>query len=185
MTYSKYIGALLFICFALIGSSVSAQAYMKVSAGTNVQIACGTRVMVNATRLIPADTITTTMTDTISLGAVHTGPMTSDSVGMGSVIFAANCGTGFRYASNDNLSAWEVSLYPNPAASELFVDTKGFSGKTELTLLDISGKVVLSQSWEAEGDAVRNLNLQSLSSGLYLYRIINGAHNVSGKLVKE
>lgn len=188
MAYSKYIGLLLFVCLTFCGLSASAQVYMVVHSGATMHVSCGTRVMVNTTRLIPADTVTYTTNDTISLSAVHTGPTTSDSVGTGSVIFAANCSGGFRQAisANNDLVAWNVSLYPNPAANELFVDTKGFSGKTEVILLDVSGKIVLSQSWEAESEEeVRSLNLQSLSSGLYLYRVINGTHNASGKMIKE
>jgi hypothetical protein len=187
MVYSKYIHALLFAFMCVMGLSASAQGYMVVPSGVTMHVSCGTRVVVNTTRLMPADTVTYTTNDTISLSAVHTGPITSDSVGTGSVIFAANCSGGFRQAisANNDFSAWKVSLYPNPAANEVFLDTKGFSGKTDFVLLDMSGKTILNQSWEADGDEVRSLNLQSLSSGLYLFHLKNGINNASGKIIKE
>jgi len=182
MAYSKYIIALVFVCFTLF---VSAQTHIRVGTGAEMKISCGTRVMVGTTRLIPTDTLTYATNDTISLAAVPAGLPLTDSVGTGNVIFAAGCGTGFRQSADANLSSWNVSLYPNPAANELFIDTKGFSGKTDLLLLDMSGRTILTQSWEAEGDEVRSLNLKSLSSGLYLYRITNGTKVASGKMIKE
>ena len=87
------------------------------------------------------------------------------------------------YVGLENLSIEEnqvLFLYPNPADD--FVYLNHFSGENlDLQLYDFSGKQVINQRLTQN-----KINLQSLPSGLYLYRVLDkNKNNVgNGKLQK-
>ncbi|MBW3545768.1 MAG: T9SS type A sorting domain-containing protein, partial [Bacteroidetes bacterium] len=86
------------------------------------------------------------------------------------------------------LSLTEVTAYPNPATD--FVDVRfgsDFDGDVQVQLLDLSGKVILSQQVQASPEAFTRLDLtgQQLKAGMYVIRIDNGMHHKTVKLLKN
>ena len=59
-----------------------------------------------------------------------------------------------------------INLYPVPADESLFI--KGLSGRGTIQVLDVTGRMVLSQDFETP---VVKINTQSLVPGIYLARI--------------
>lgn len=65
-----------------------------------------------------------------------------------------------------NLSYAELSLYPNPAAEEVFIGA--FSGYYDLCVYDVTGKKVISGNFF--GNQV--IDVSRLNQGVYIFRII-------------
>lgn len=75
-------------------------------------------------------------------------------------------------------------LYPNPAGAELNITGAGIVSGTDYTLLDMNGRVILSDKTRQDG--LVNISVQSLSPGVYFVRLAdkNGQPHVS-KFVKR
>lgn len=72
-----------------------------------------------------------------------------------------------------------VSIYPNPATTELNVEAAAGSN---VDLLDINGRVIATQ--EVEGNSVR-FNMADLASGVYMVRVQTGDALVTERVVKQ
>lgn len=73
--------------------------------------------------------------------------------------------------TNDN-----ISIYPNPASESFNIAISGsYHGKVSLQLYDITGRKVMSETVNKQAMALTStLNVRSLSSGLYLVKVIQG-----------
>ena len=70
--------------------------------------------------------------------------------------------------SNSNFEKAGFSIFPNPANNEFFIkNSNGFSN-LKVTVFDISGKMLLSQSVENESNKIAT---STLSSGMYLVKL--------------
>ena len=77
-----------------------------------------------------------------------------------------------------------ISVYPNPATEEAFVDLSAFTGKkVQLSLLNINGQVVRNFPIEAVQHPTQVLNLDGLREGTYLVRMVSGQEQSTTKLV--
>ena len=63
---------------------------------------------------------------------------------------------------SDNNPSWNVEVYPNPATSELFIQTSNKA--TSLVLSDANGKVCVQQAIASK----HHVNIEDCSAGLYL-----------------
>ena len=61
----------------------------------------------------------------------------------------------------------DVSIYPNPAKERLFVHLPNVPDEVRIHLLDMQGKLVLSQSWQEPLETL-SLDLSSLPTGMYM-----------------
>jgi len=85
----------------------------------------------------------------------------------------------------DNGGSNGVEVYPNPSNGLFTVVMDGLDGIVQLSVMDIRGREVASQSLTARGRTNHNIDLSGFSSGVYTLRIQSAA-GVSGvKLVKE
>jgi len=69
---------------------------------------------------------------------------------------------------------WEFSLYPNPAADQLYLKLPGIFGSyLDISIHDISGKLVQQEmiQIESSGNKIKLMDISSLSSGVYLCSI--------------
>jgi hypothetical protein len=84
----------------------------------------------------------------------------------------------------ENLTDYELRIYPNPATGELTIEfeNKQTTG-TAIELLDISGKVLYTAMINP-GETRHQINLTSLEEGLYLIRISNTDYTVTKKVIK-
>jgi hypothetical protein len=74
-----------------------------------------------------------------------------------------------------------MKLQPNPATSNVFVSLKGVSGNVNMSLIDMSGRVVTSSQFNAENGA--NINVSNLAKGAYFVRITNDKFTKIEKLI--
>lgn len=70
-----------------------------------------------------------------------------------------------------------VLIYPNPAQDRVFIS--GITERSQLTIYDISGKLVLQQTVFSE----QVVNVKNLNRGIYLINIRNNQQNITQKLV--
>ncbi len=75
----------------------------------------------------------------------------------------------------------QIRIYPNPANSSASVSIEGVTGKVNFSLLDMSGRVVMNKTVDAE--SVQKLNLTNLAKGAYFVRITNDEFSKVEKLI--
>ncbi len=77
-----------------------------------------------------------------------------------------------------------IEVYPNPAVSNLQINTASLKGNNvELTLADVAGKVVLKETFTAADNKV--LDMAQLNTGLYLLEVKTGTQRYVAKIVKQ
>lgn len=74
-----------------------------------------------------------------------------------------------------------MRLQPNPATSNVYVSLKGMSGMVNMSVIDMSGRVVTSSQFNAENGA--NINVSNLAKGAYFVRITNDKCSKVEKLI--
>jgi hypothetical protein len=77
-----------------------------------------------------------------------------------------------------------ISIHPNPGSDNFIIDLPASFLDCTISLLDITGRVVLRQSVSAGSGIV---NTTTISPGLFVYRLMSASGEVvaSGKWVKE
>jgi hypothetical protein len=72
-------------------------------------------------------------------------------------------------------------VYPNPFKNVLNIILKDASAPVKLRLTDVSGRVVLQQSFSG----ATTLNINHISSGIYILQVIDGSTVHSFKVYKQ
>ena len=75
----------------------------------------------------------------------------------------------------------DVSVAPNPATSQVRVNLNGVSGKVSCDLIDMSGRVVYNNSFNAENEHIINLN--GVPAGAYFVRLTGDSFSKVEKLI--
>ena len=83
---------------------------------------------------------------------------------------------GANVGINENI-ANEVSIYPNPTSDVLNITTSS-NDLSELTVKDITGKIVLKQNFNNK----ITINTENYSKGIYLIDVKNNLGTVSEKI---
>jgi hypothetical protein len=125
--------------------------------------------------------VTYTAQDVSSNMIIGTKPLASDLIdGSGSaatlstkaewsVWFRVGYRTGVK-----NISADNVKVYPVPASDRLIVDMSAASAYTGIQLVDMTGRVVISQPVTAK---MQQLNLSAIEPGVYIIHLTDDAGN--------
>jgi hypothetical protein len=97
------------------------------------------------------------------------------------------CDIPFRLANNQSSATAEFRLYPNPSTTSVTVEyTVADNDNADLTLLDMSGRVILSQKLASGDHATTTLNVAELASGIYYSDLrVNGLSVKKDKLVVQ
>ncbi len=66
-----------------------------------------------------------------------------------------------------------LSLYPNPAASEVRLVAPGFDGEAVVSLIEINGSIVLQEMPGSDGELL--ISTSSLPTGTYVIRVSSQA----------
>ena len=74
-----------------------------------------------------------------------------------------------------------LKLFPNPVSSVLNIETTGKSAHDQLSVMNLSGRVVLTCSTTG---TKTQLDISSLPGGVYFVRLINNKTVETGKFVK-
>ncbi|MCR4828298.1 MAG: T9SS type A sorting domain-containing protein [Bacteroidales bacterium] len=81
----------------------------------------------------------------------------------------------------DKVTGISLNLQPNPATSNVHIAVKGATGMATYAIIDMSGRTVLSNSFNAEMGA--NVNVSGLAKGAYFVRISNDKFSKVEKLI--
>ena len=83
-------------------------------------------------------------------------------------------------------SGFSAAVYPNPVRENMnLVVNPGKSGNAVVTLLDISGRVVMNRRFDVQAEDLNTLQIpvSGLPSGIYMLKIQAGTQVVSRKVV--
>ncbi len=81
-------------------------------------------------------------------------------------------------SSNEvSVNTEKVKVYPNPADDKLFISLPSTSG--EICIYNLTGKIILNQK-VSHGDVI---DISSLTSGMYIYKITVGNNSINRKLI--
>ena len=87
----------------------------------------------------------------------------------------------------NNILYGEVEVYPNPAANQLnIVLSDEFIGATDITITDVSGRIVKKRNYFTTGKKEKIImELDSVIPGLYFLKIENNKGTAIHKLIKQ
>ncbi|MBN2681338.1 MAG: T9SS type A sorting domain-containing protein [Bacteroidales bacterium] len=74
-------------------------------------------------------------------------------------------------------------VFPNPNTGVFNIDLSGFIGKTEVEITNIIGETVFKENYFPNGFATYPINLQSVSSGIYIVNVKNKLQFSSMKII--
>ena len=78
----------------------------------------------------------------------------------------------------------EIRIYPNPACDELFVkQDAGLKEIDDLTITDVTGKILLKETNTKLSDNLTIINTSSLTNGLYFLKISNKKNHYIKKII--
>jgi hypothetical protein len=89
-----------------------------------------------------------------------------------------NCTLGINYFDNQDM----VSIYPNPSNGIVTVKIEKFSGKLNLQVIDINGRIVYTAN-DTDFNTEKNLNLNHLQKGIYVIKISGDDVNYIKKFI--
>ena len=91
---------------------------------------------------------------------------------------------GFRTLEGEGIDAidasYSVNIYPNPANTRVTVNVEGMSGKAQVSVIDLSGRTLMSDTMT---DGSAQLNVSSLAQGSYFVRISGERFTTVRKLI--
>ncbi len=79
-----------------------------------------------------------------------------------------------------NPTETQITIYPNPATSQLTVTTAN-NQPSQIIIYDITSRKIMEQKFIGTA----TLNIETLAKGIYFYEVMNGKQAVKGKVVKE
>ncbi|MDY5968774.1 MAG: fibronectin type III domain-containing protein [Bacteroidales bacterium] len=83
----------------------------------------------------------------------------------------------------DDVENTAVSIFPNPAANAATISVSGVESLVLITMVDMNGRIVRSETVECAADCVKRINVNGLASGTYFVRVQGDGMNVVKKLV--
>ena len=101
--------------------------------------------------------------------------------GLSSWSSTASATTDTDISSRENTVLNKISVYPNPAKNELFIESEEVIYSVDIYSID--GKLLLSKNAFNENNIV--LSLDFLDSGIYFYKVEAGTNLSTGMFLKE
>lgn len=85
----------------------------------------------------------------------------------------------------DELEMIDISVYPNPFTSTLNVNTSVNSSIVEVSIYNLTGEKLMFKTLVADNNQINtNFNTESLLSGIYIVRLIDGDNVITYKVCK-
>jgi hypothetical protein len=92
---------------------------------------------------------------------------------------------GYPASVNTNNSA-NLLVYPNPTSKELNIQLPENIGNTiQIELINLTGKVIINQTFNTLGKNEISLNTEQLVNGIYLIKVLSQNQVFITKIVKE
>ncbi len=76
-----------------------------------------------------------------------------------------------------------MTVHPNPTSDNTTIALSGVSGDVTITIVDLNGRTVKSDSMSCDGDCVKTLVVSGLAEGTYFVRVSGEGINMVKKLV--
>ena len=76
-----------------------------------------------------------------------------------------------------------LSIYPNPTSDATTIALSGVSGEVTITIVDMNGRTVQSETMTCEGDCTKRMEVSGLAQGAYFVRVSGEGVNQVKKLV--
>lgn len=84
----------------------------------------------------------------------------------------------------ENGSDDDIILYPNPLSNELTVKSQSYVSKLSLKIIDINGRMVLTEKYNSVSNDIK-LDLTNLASGTYLIELETNKIKIIKKIIKQ
>ena len=79
----------------------------------------------------------------------------------------------------------KVTIAPNPAVDFVNVNFTDIDGNFDVTMTDITGRVMVSQTVEVLGATQHTIDVSNLSAGVYMLNVNNGSASVTHKITVQ
>ncbi|WP_134340543.1 T9SS-dependent M36 family metallopeptidase [Flavobacterium psychrophilum] len=89
-----------------------------------------------------------------------------------------NCTLGLNYFENKDM----IKIYPNPSNGLVNIKINQFTGKVNLQVIDLNGRVVYSLK-NTDFNVEKTINLNNLQSGMYIIKIDGDELNYTNKII--
>ncbi|MBO4751958.1 MAG: fibronectin type III domain-containing protein [Bacteroidales bacterium] len=83
----------------------------------------------------------------------------------------------------DAEESWSFRIFPNPASGSSMISLTGVTGKVNIAVMDMSGRMVRTESMECYEGCEHRLELQGLAQGAYFVRVTGDQVNSVKKLI--
>lgn len=90
----------------------------------------------------------------------------------------------FVSAQEQELPGQLLQVYPNPARDNIQVEFD-LNGRTTIEIMDMTGRLVRTSSYEASGPTNLSMDLSGLNPGVFLMRVSAGDHAEVLRFIKE
>ena len=94
--------------------------------------------------------------------------------------FSVRCLSDQSFNVEDRAMRLQVKLYPNPANNTLQLQTASNVGIDKITITDLTGKVILTQTTNTQ-----QVEVASLANGMYMIEAVSGGEKFTSKFIKE
>ncbi len=81
--------------------------------------------------------------------------------------------------------ALNFHIFPNPTSTTASVAISGVNGDVNVTLVDINGRIVVSDAMHCDGDCVKHIVVDALPKGTYFVHVAGNDINAVRKLVVQ
>lgn len=75
-----------------------------------------------------------------------------------------------------------LKIYPNPVTNNVTIKLQGINGTKELEVVNITGEIIYKNSIDTD---TINIDVSTLSKGIYIFKIRNGNKLIVRKIIKE
>ncbi len=168
-----------------IGAAPVPAQNLRLTVGTSATIAAQTTVVYSSTTL--ANTawtqITATYTPTASGIYYFAFNHISATPQATAMSFALDTFAISSVLGNEQFKIDKLAIYPNPTTSLLNVNTNGSETISSVQIVDLNGRQVIAKSFSNVSEA--QINVNELSTGMYLINITSGDRTVTKKFLKQ
>ncbi len=91
-------------------------------------------------------------------------------------------GTASRGGDLITSDVQKVDVFPNPVNNIVNINLTGYTGKSDLSLFDVNGRMVINRQVSTTNTP---LDISALPAGVYMLRIKNGGKEVKMKIIKQ
>ena len=78
---------------------------------------------------------------------------------------------------------FSFTIYPNPTNNTTTISLNGIEGKVEISVVDMNGRIIMSEAMECGNDCEKRMDIDGLAQGTYFVKVISDGINSVRKLI--